>query len=630
VSEASQPTTIDPFIGQTVAGRYTVTACIGRGGMGAVYRARQQPLGRDVALKVIRADLAHDTDLVRRFEREARAIARLADPHIVVVHDFGVSDGVLFLALELLQGVPLGIRLREAGALPLRRALAIARDILVGLDAAHAAGVVHRDLKPDNIMLVRADGRDDYARILDFGIARIVGGPDGTLTSSQVVLGTPGYVAPEVIMGGMSDDPRTDLYAVGIILFEMLTGRAPFVATTPSAILVAQASHDAPPLTSVIPTAPPDVTELVARLTARRADERPASAGDAIARIDAILGGLVGDGAVMVAPAPPRLAPSGQTLILGSSSAPLIAEHDAQPTPRTANLALLVGSVTTPSSMAPVVAPTVTTTPPAPTGAITRPRPGLRHAFAVAAGLAAVVAVVSLSTRGPGTTATPVALAGPASSIPAMSAPSVTSPLPSTSPPPNTPAAPPPLVPPQPTPSEVADLVPAPAAGPAAPTKLAKVTVKPARTTTMAPTMAPTTPATTASPTPVEPAPAGPPPLTSALVKQAFQQSVGKASACANTNIKLASSGPGLFIDHCPSYKTLDGARQVALTVAPDGTVLNARFTDAPTNAHRLGACVLESLKAWKLLPFAGTEPVEILQRVTFEPCIPINGKCVF
>lgn len=257
--------------------------------MGAVYRARQHTLGRDVALKVIRADLAHDPDVVRRFEREARAIARLADPHIVVVHDFGVSDGVLFLALELLNGVALGTRLRDAGVLPVRSALQIARDVLVGLDVAHAAGVVHRDLKPDNIMLVRADGRDDYARILDFGIARIVGGPDGTMTSSQVVLGTPGYVAPEVIMGGMSDDPRTDLYAVGIMLFEMLAGRAPFVATTPSAILVAQASEDAPSLSSVVSHVPDGVTELVRRLTARRAEERPASARDTIALIDRLL-----------------------------------------------------------------------------------------------------------------------------------------------------------------------------------------------------------------------------------------------------------------------------------------------------------------------------------------------------
>jgi hypothetical protein len=124
--------------------------------------------------------------------------------------------------------------------------------------------------------------------------------------------------------------------------------------------------------------------------------------------------------------------------------------------------------------------------------------------------------------------------------------------------------------------------------------------------------------------------PAGPPALTSALVKQAIVQSVGKASACTNTNIKLAQSGPGLFIDHCPSYKTLDGARQVSLTVAPDGSVLAARFTDAATNDNRLGACVLKSLLAWKLLPFAGDAPVEITQRVTFEPCVPINGKCVF
>jgi hypothetical protein len=118
--------------------------------------------------------------------------------------------------------------------------------------------------------------------------------------------------------------------------------------------------------------------------------------------------------------------------------------------------------------------------------------------------------------------------------------------------------------------------------------------------------------------------------LTSALVKQGIVQSLGKASACTNTNIKLAPSGPGLFIDHCPSYQTLEGSRQVSLTLAPDGSVLSARFADAATNDNRLGACVLQSLLAWKLLPFAAAEPVEITQRVTFEPCVPINGTCVF
>ncbi len=120
------------------------------------------------------------------------------------------------------------------------------------------------------------------------------------------------------------------------------------------------------------------------------------------------------------------------------------------------------------------------------------------------------------------------------------------------------------------------------------------------------------------------------PSLTSALVKQGIIGSVGKAKACTNTNIKLADAGPGLLVDHCPSYVTVDGARQVALMVTPAGEVLSARFTDAPTNTHRLGACVLASLKSWKFPPFQGEAPVEISQRVVFEPCVPINGVCVF
>jgi hypothetical protein len=120
------------------------------------------------------------------------------------------------------------------------------------------------------------------------------------------------------------------------------------------------------------------------------------------------------------------------------------------------------------------------------------------------------------------------------------------------------------------------------------------------------------------------------PALTSSLVKQGIVGSVGKAGACTNTNIKLASSGPGLLIDHCPSYRTIDGSKQVALMVTPAGDVVSARFTDPAVNAHRLGACVLESLKKWKFPPFLGDAPVEISQRVVFEACVPINGVCVF
>ncbi len=239
---------LDPTLGRVVGGRYEVTSRIGRGGMGAVYVARQQLLDRDVALKLIRVDLAYDPEVVARFEREARAVARLQHPHIVVVHDFGADDGVLFLAMERLVGVVLGEELRRAGRLQLASALRITRDIASALACAHAAGVVHRDLKPDNIMLVVTDDREDHAKVLDFGIAKIAGGSDPAVTTSRMVLGTPGFVAPEVILHGMSDDPRTDLYALGMLLFQMLAGRAPFVATSAGGILIAQAAEDPPRL----------------------------------------------------------------------------------------------------------------------------------------------------------------------------------------------------------------------------------------------------------------------------------------------------------------------------------------------------------------------------------------------
>ena len=572
----------DPLLGQVIAERYAVTRRIGRGGMGAVYAARQQPLGRDVALKVIRADLAHDPEVVGRFEREARAIARLSDPHIVVVYDFGHSGGTLYLAMELLTGVSLGERLRTGGPMPLPSALRIARDICVALDAAHDAGVIHRDLKPDNIMLVTADGRSDYAKVLDFGIARITGGPDLALTSSRTVLGTPGYVAPDVIMSGMTDDPRSDLYAVGVILFEMLAGRAPFQSTSAGAMLVAQASSEPPLLSSIVGGVAAPVVELVRLLTARRPDARPPSARFVIDAIDAVTSGaptaaLFGG---LCRPATSAIATSGPATLPLSSLAGHVASRETLPTPVKLDVERGISPL---QAQAPH-----------------RRMVSVRAASAVAVVVIGVVVATLFLWR--------------SSARPQVE-------------PPATVAA---------VPVVAAALPPVGVAQPV----VARVVLEPVLEAIVEPTSSASRKVNVTKPRPRKvvavvddtpaavPFPAGPPPLTSASIKAGIVANLGKALSCTNTNIKLASAG-SLLIDHCPSYATIEGIHFVSLMVSPTGEVLSARFTDN-INSKGIAACALSSMKTWKLAPFAGSEPVEIKQRVVFESCIPINGVCIF
>jgi serine/threonine protein kinase len=586
----------DPFLGLVIAERYAIQRRIGRGGMGAVYLARQEPLGRDVALKLIRADLVGDVEVVARFEREARAIARLSDPHIVVVYDFGQSNGSLYLAMELLNGTPLGEVLRHRKTLSLVDALQITRDICVALEVAHGNGVIHRDLKPDNIMLVTADGRSTFAKVLDFGIAKIAGGVDGAQTAARVVLGTPGYVAPDVIMGGMGEDPRADLYAVGVMLFEMLAGSAPFAATSPSALLVAQASGEAPLLSSRV-AVPAAVSDLVARLTARRPEHRPASARDVINLIDQL--DLGGASTTLRGGLPTPNTPRG----LGPTTLPLsvLAGSVASELPVVSSVPTM--TATTTGSIGPAATPsTGTVAPVAP-----RSRRGVVAAALGAAGVVVALGVAVLRPAAP----------PPLPQTPVVPAVTVAAPLP-----------PPVVVAPVAAPvvAPAAPEVPVAVAAAAAPVATAPSTTRPARVA-----KAPVAPvAPVASVVPAAPVVPVLPSLTSALIKQGIVGSVGKAKACTNTNIKLAPSGPGLLIDHCPSYRTIDGSKQVAVMVTPAGDVLSARFTDPSVDTNRLGKCVLESLKGWKFPPFAGDAPVEISQRVVFEACVPINGVCVF
>ncbi len=260
--------THDPLIGSTVGGRYHIEERIGAGAMGAVYRAVQAGLGRPVALKVLKRDLAWGGDTVQRFRREAKAMSALHHPHTVQVFDFGATDdGLLYLAMEMLEGEPITERLARAGVLGVKEAVIYAQEVLRSVGEAHAKGIVHRDLKPDNIFLARVEGEAlPMVKVLDFGIAKAIEGErriDQFETLDGTVFGTPRYMAPEQA-AGKALDPRTDLYAVGIMLYEFLVGQPPFVDAD-AVVVMAKHIREAPlPLCKAAPARPiPRSLELI-------------------------------------------------------------------------------------------------------------------------------------------------------------------------------------------------------------------------------------------------------------------------------------------------------------------------------------------------------------------------------
>jgi tRNA A-37 threonylcarbamoyl transferase component Bud32/tetratricopeptide (TPR) repeat protein len=276
----------DPLVGRTISGRYRIVAPLGKGGMGAVYRAEHVMLKKDVALKFLHAELGRLEEVARRFEREAEAAAKLQHPNIIQVTDFGRDEGMLFLVMELLVGVALTEVIRPRGvahALPQVRALNIERQILLALEHAHAVGIVHRDLKPDNVMLVERDGEKDIVKLLDFGIAKMTTAADGnkgeTLTQAGMVFGTPEYLSPEQAMGEEADQ-RADLYSAGVVLYEMLTGKRPFEAESKVAVVSMHITKKAIPVTQAAPSAGISrrVEEIVERAMAKKREERFASA----------------------------------------------------------------------------------------------------------------------------------------------------------------------------------------------------------------------------------------------------------------------------------------------------------------------------------------------------------------
>jgi len=278
-------------IRRTIAdGRYELVELIGEGGMGAVYLARQVAMDRMVALKLILAEAVKSPDAAARFEREMKLSAKIEHPNTIRVYDFGETDGQLFLAMELLRGQTLK-QVLESGPLDLGRIVRIGVQVARALQAAHSEGVVHRDLKPDNVMLLEQYGEHDVVKVLDFGIAKSLDEPEASVTATGAVIGTPAYMSAEQAMG-QAVDRRSDLYSLGIILYEMASGRLPFTAPGFTALLVAHATETPQPLTQVVPDIHPGLAALIELLLRKNPAERPQTAKVVEHRLEALIGGL--------------------------------------------------------------------------------------------------------------------------------------------------------------------------------------------------------------------------------------------------------------------------------------------------------------------------------------------------
>jgi serine/threonine-protein kinase len=264
----------DPLIGRTIKGRYQIVKKLGEGGMGKVYLAEQVNIGRKVALKVLQVAYANADEYVARFRREAKLAASLNHPNIVTIYDFDQSeDGSLFLAMEYIEGRSLSEVIRGDAPLGINRVVRLGVQIAEGLGAAHRAGVIHRDIKPDNVM-VFGGGGEEQIKLMDFGIARLRDASATThLTQTGMIMGTPSYMAPEQAEG-KEITASTDLYAWGIVFYEMLSGRVPFTASTPAAVLIKHLQETPQPLRELRQEIPEALQRIVNQALEKKPERR--------------------------------------------------------------------------------------------------------------------------------------------------------------------------------------------------------------------------------------------------------------------------------------------------------------------------------------------------------------------
>ncbi len=269
------------LVGQVVADRYHVLHKLGEGGMGQVYLAEHVKMGRKSAIKVMNPAMVHDPDAVARFNREAANASRITHPNVCAIYDFGETpEGLIYLAMEFIEGEPLTDLMEREGALPVHRAVSIFVQAADALQAAHDLGIVHRDLKPDNIMLTRGRDGVDLVKVVDFGIAKAVGGDDSQkVTKTGLVVGTPEFMSPEQLSGDKLDG-RSDLYSLALVFFKMLTGKLPFQATSVQETMIKRLTDDPATLVTARPDLrfPPGLQETLDAALARGPTDRYQSA----------------------------------------------------------------------------------------------------------------------------------------------------------------------------------------------------------------------------------------------------------------------------------------------------------------------------------------------------------------
>jgi eukaryotic-like serine/threonine-protein kinase len=288
------PAASDPLVGRVLDGKYEIVAPLGTGGMGAVYRARRVLIGDEVAVKVLHERLTGDEKLVERFRREARAAAQLHHPNVVTIHDYGEARGAqafAYIVMELVRGESLRELLRREGRLEARRAVSLMRDVCSGVGAAHRRGIVHRDIKPDNIIVTPADEDRpaESVKVVDFGIAKLrdMAAEGSTLTEAGMMVGTLFYMSPEQCKGEPLDS-RADVYSLGAMLHEMLAGTPPFSASNLTSLIFKHVSEPPPPLPEDLPV-PPALRAAVLRALAKNPDDRPRDASEFSREIQAAL-----------------------------------------------------------------------------------------------------------------------------------------------------------------------------------------------------------------------------------------------------------------------------------------------------------------------------------------------------
>jgi eukaryotic-like serine/threonine-protein kinase len=263
----------DPMVGKTIDGRYRIESVLGEGGMGLVYRAKHIVLGKLLAIKVLRPDVSRDEEIITRFRQEAQSASSIGNQHIIDISDFGtLPDASTYFVMEYLDGTDLTKVIENQQPIAPARVIHIAKQLCTALGAAHDIGIVHRDLKPDNIYLIKRGGGSDFVKVLDFGIAK-VGGSSSKLTRAGQVFGTPHYMSPEQCSGS-GVDHRTDIYAIGVILYEMITGSVPFDADNLMGILTKHLYEEPEPPSTVRTDLPAELEQVVMRCMSKSTQQR--------------------------------------------------------------------------------------------------------------------------------------------------------------------------------------------------------------------------------------------------------------------------------------------------------------------------------------------------------------------